>query len=60
METIFFGKIDWSWKKKNMEIYKWKRMVLGALRCMNNENLKKKTVNYILDLLCQKLRQAYK
>ena len=30
----FFGKIDRS--RKNMEIYKRKWMVLGALGCMNN------------------------
>ena len=27
-----------------MEIYKWKWMVLGALRCMNNADLDKKNI----------------
>ena len=35
----FFGKIDRSWR--NMEIYKWKWMVLGFLGCMNNADLEK-------------------
>ena len=37
--NYFFGKIDISWC--NMEIYKWKWMVLGALGCMNNADFEK-------------------
>ena len=41
---FFFGKIDRSWR--NMEIFKWKWMVLGALGYKNNANFeKKKLVN---------------
>ena len=36
---VFVGKIDRS--RRNMEIYKWKWMVLGALGCINNADLKK-------------------
>ena len=47
------------------EIFKWKWMVLGALRCMNNSNFNRILVNnnividvcllvYIICLLCQK------
>ena len=32
--NYFFGKTDRSWR--NMEIYKWKWMMLGALGCMDN------------------------
>jgi len=39
MVTIFFGKIDRS--RRNMEIYKWKWMVLGALGCINNADFEK-------------------
>jgi hypothetical protein len=45
-----------------MEIYKWKWMVLGALRCMNNADFEKKLVNnnIVLDvfIICQKLRHV--
>ena len=37
-----FGKIDRSWR--NMETYKWKRIVLGALGCMNNADFEKKNI----------------
>ena len=37
---LFSGKIDRS--GRNMEIYKWKWIVLGALGCMNNANFEKK------------------
>ena len=43
METIFFRKIDRSWR--NMEIYKWKWKVLGALGCMDNADFEKKILN---------------
>ena len=33
-QLFFFDKTDRS--QRNMEIYKWKWMVLGALGCMNN------------------------
>ena len=55
---LFFGMIDKS--RRNMEIYKWNWMVLGALGCMNNAHLKKKLINdnIVLDvfIICQKLR----
>ena len=55
---FFFGKIDRSWT--NLEIYKWKRMVLGALWCMNNADFENKLVNdnIVLDvfIISQKLR----
>ena len=35
----FFCKIDRSWR--NMELYNWRWMVLGALGCMNNADFKK-------------------
>ena len=37
MATILFGKIG-----RNMEIYKWKWMVIDALGCMNNVDFEKK------------------
>ena len=40
MATIVFDKIDRS--GRNMEIYKWKRMVLGAIGYMNNADFEKK------------------
>ena len=57
MATIFLGKIDIIWR--NMEIYKWKWMVIGALGCMNNADFevskkerkkerKKKVSNFVL------------
>ena len=39
MATILFGKIDRS--RGNMEIYKWKWMVLDVLECMNNVDFEK-------------------
>ena len=37
--NYFFDKIDRS--RRNMEIYKWKWIVFGALGCMNNTDFKK-------------------
>ena len=57
MATIFFVKIGRSWR--NMEIYKYNWMILGAVGCMNNDDLKKKVNdNIVLDvfIICQKLR----
>ena len=42
--NYFFGKIDRS--GRNMEIYKWKWMVLGALGCINNADFEK-VVGYL-------------
>ena len=45
----------------NMEIYKWKWMLLGALGCMNNADLKKLVNdNIVLDvfIIFQKLRHV--
>ena len=42
-QLLLFCKIDRSWR--NMETYKWKCMVLGALGCMNNADFEKKLVN---------------
>ena len=56
MATIVLAKlID---HEKNMEIYKWKWMVLGALGYMNNTYLKKVNNKIVLDvfIICQKLR----
>ena len=62
---LFFGKIGRS--RKDMEIYKWKWMVLGALGCMNNANFEKIIIitkkvndNIVLDvfIICQKLRHV--
>ena len=55
MANIFFGKIDISWR--NMEIYKWKWMVLVALGCIDNAKFEKNIVNnnIVLDVrLCFK------
>ena len=44
MATIFMARLidhEETWKYTNIEIYKWKWVVLGALGCMNNEDLKK-------------------
>ena len=44
-----------------MEIYKWKWMVLSALGCMNNVDLKKAVnENIVLDvfIICHKLRHS--
>ena len=38
--NYIFGKIDRS--RRNMEIYKGKWMVLGALGCINNADVEKK------------------
>ena len=58
MATVFFDKIFSS--RRNMEKYKWKWMVVGALGRMNNMDFEKKKVNYniVLDvfIICQKLR----
>ena len=48
MATIFLGKIDRS--LRNMEAYKWKWVMLGALGCVNNTDLKK-IVNDILHIV---------
>ena len=57
MATVFFDKIFSS--RRNMEKYKWKWMVVGALGRMNNMDFEKKKVNYniVLDvfIICQKL-----
>ena len=57
--NYFFGNIDRSWR--NMEIYKWKWMVLGAFGCTDNVDLKK-VVNdkNVLDvfIIYQKLRHV--
>ena len=46
--NYFFGTIDRSWR--NMEIYKWKWMVLGSVICMNNAGFIKKRANDILHI----------
>ena len=39
--------------KGNMEIYKWKWMVLGALGCMNNANFEKMAIYfYLINIKC--------
>ena len=50
MATIYisvFGKIDRS--QRNIEIYKWKWMVLGALGCMNNADTIVNTI-YLINI----------
>ena len=46
---LCFGKIDRSWR--NVEIYIWKWMVLGALGCVNNANLGENSKLFILNIL---------
>ena len=57
---MFFFWQDLIDHEKNMEIYKWQWMVLGAFECMNNANFEKKIVNnnIVLDafIICQKLQ----
>ena len=55
---LFFGKINRSWT--NIEMYKWKWMVLGGRVCMNNADFEKNKLvsdNVVLDvfIMCQKL-----
>ena len=62
MATIFLGQIDISWR--NMEIYKWKWIVFGALGCVNNADFENKNIlvkeSIVLDvfIICQKLRHV--
>ena len=43
MVTIFFCKINRS--LRSMKIYKWKWMMLGALRSINNVDIERKKSN---------------
>ena len=54
------GKVDRS--RRNVQIYKWKWIVLGALGCMNNADFEKQLLNDIIVLdvfiICQKSRHV--
>ena len=58
MATIFFSKVDKSCR--NMEIDKWKWMVLCALECVNNANFQTKLVNDILHIVRSEERRVGK
>jgi hypothetical protein len=49
--NYYFGKNDRSWR--NMEILKWKWMVLGAFGCMNIVDLKKKVIVIYVFIICK-------
>ena len=57
MQLLFLARLT---DHKETWTYKWKRIMVGALGCMNNMDFEKKKFNYkiVLDvfIICQKLR----